>query len=411
MVEFDPLREASELRSQLASEKRRLAFLFGAGTSQAVGLPGIVTLTSSVAAALGEDERSAYLHLLSLDPSGTLETVLNRLRLCRELVGADASRTIDGLNGQQASQLERHICDAVYGLVSIEPPHGRLPHFVFAHWVKSLDRTFPLEIFTTNYDLLIERGLESAETPYFDGFVGSVEPFFLITAVDSAAATLGFPPVPRNWLRLWKLHGSLNWHSRRDSLTGVNRIVRSAPLAAPADELIIYPSHQKYADSRRLPFLAYQDRLRHLVTSGETLLIVAGYSFSDQHLNEILYQGLRSNSRLAVTALIYEPFSAPHIRDNLLTPTLGIRNLTIYAPDAARIGGRDGQWKSPSATLPTNLSEWPFWNDDTKTFRLGDFRAFVEFLKTFMGVRTPDLSPVANTPTAAPAATPEASPT
>lgn len=47
-TEFDPLREANELRSQLASEKRRLAFLFGAGTSQSVGLDGLAGLTKAV---------------------------------------------------------------------------------------------------------------------------------------------------------------------------------------------------------------------------------------------------------------------------------------------------------------------------------------------------------------------------
>lgn len=173
---------------------------------------------------------------------------------------------------------------------------------------------------------------------------------FLITAVDSAATTLGFPPVPRNWLRLWKLHGLVNWRSPRDPLTGVNRIVRAnASAPAPDQELIIYPSHQKYADSRRLPFLAYHDRLRHLVTSGEALLVVVGYSFSDQHLNEVIYQGLRSNSRLAVTALLFDAIASENIQQNLMGPTLGVRNLTVYAPDGASIGGR--LCRAPGETL------------------------------------------------------------
>ena len=391
-TEFDPLREANELRSQLASEKRRLAFLFGAGTSQSVGLDGLAGLTIAVGKDLKPDERKVYEGVLKLDNPGTLETVLNRLRLCRELVGVDETRTIDGITGKQAIVLERLICASVQQRVGIEPPGGVTPHFIFGHWVKSLDRSFPVEIFTTNYDLLLERGMESAETPYFDGFVGSVEPFFLITAVDSAATTLGFPPVPRNWLRLWKLHGSLNWRSRRDQLTGVVRIVRAnASAPVPDEELIIYPSHQKYADSRRLPFLAYHDRLRHLVTSGEALLVIVGYSFSDQHLNEVIFQGLRSNSRLAVTVLLFNTIASEDIQRNLLNPTLGVRNLTVYAPDGASIGGRQGLWKEPKEALPASLTAWPFWDDPTKRFTMGDFRNFVEFLRIFMGVRTPDL--------------------
>jgi len=396
-TEFDPLREANELRGQLASEKRRLAFLFGAGTSQAVGLEGLLGLTKAVREDLGDAKnRKVYDAFLKLDAPGNLETVLSRIRLCRELVGVDSSRQIDGISGDDAAAIERLICHSVQKRVGIEPPGGFAPHFIFAHWVKTLDRSFPVEVFTTNYDLLFERGLESAEAPYFDGFVGTVEPFFLITGVDSAAAVLGYPPVPRNWLRLWKLHGSLNWRSKRDALTGISRIVRATASApAPDEELIIYPSHQKYADSRRLPFLAYHDRLRHFVTSGEGLLVIAGYSFSDQHLNEIIYQGLRSNSRLAVTALLFDSISTDTIERNLLKPTLGARNLTIYASDDASVGSREGVWKEPKEAPPPPAADWPFWDSQAKVFTLGDFRRFVEFLRVFMGVRTPEVVPPA----------------
>ena len=389
-IEFDPLREASELRSQLASEKRRLAFLFGAGTSQAVGLEGLPALTKGVALDLKADDKILFDRLLKLDAEGNLETILNRLRLCRELVGTDDKREIDGVTGAQALHIDREICQIVNKRIGIEPPGGMGPHFIFAHWLKSTDRTFPVEIFTTNYDLLIERALESAETPHFDGFVGTVEPFFAITSVDAAASALGYPPVPRNWVRLWKLHGSLNWRSHKDTLTGASRIVRGLSPTS-GSELMIYPSHQKYADSRRLPFLAYQDRLRSLVTSGEGLLIVVGYSFSDQHINEILFQGLRSNSRLAVTVLLFDKLFSAAIKPRLLGPTLGIRNLTIYAPDGASIGGRPGKWVQPKESAPSEIGEWPFWNQKASEFTLGDFKAFAEFLQLFMGVRTPDL--------------------
>lgn len=83
-TEFNPLREANELRSQLASEKRRLAFMFGAGTSQSVGLDGLVGLTTAVESDLKGEDCAAYQRVLKLDDPGNLQTVLNRLRLCRE---------------------------------------------------------------------------------------------------------------------------------------------------------------------------------------------------------------------------------------------------------------------------------------------------------------------------------------
>jgi hypothetical protein len=48
MATFDPYLAAVEIRDQLASEKRKLGFFFGAGASMAVGIPGIAALTDEV---------------------------------------------------------------------------------------------------------------------------------------------------------------------------------------------------------------------------------------------------------------------------------------------------------------------------------------------------------------------------
>src|SRR5262249_23492817 len=131
----------------------------------------------------------------------------------------------------------------------------------------------------------------------------------------------------------------------------------------------------------------------------------------DQHLNEVIYQGLRSNSRLAVTTLLFDAIASENIKRNLLQPTLGVRNLTVYAPDGASIGGREGVWKEPKEALPPSLPAWPFWDNTGKRFTMGDFRNFVEFLRVFMGVRTPELpvpavpAPEASAATLSPLAT------
>jgi len=120
---------------------------------------------------------------------------------------------------------------------------------------------------------------------------------------------------------------------------------------------------------------------------------------------------LRSNSRLAVTVLLFNTIASDDIQRNLLNPTLGVRNLTVYAPDGASIGGRQGLWKEPKEALPASLTAWPFWDDPTKRFTMGDFRNFVEFLRIFMGVRTPDLPlPATNTVPVEPEVTKSGSP-
>ncbi len=108
---------------------------------------------------------------------------------------------------------------------------------------------------------------------------------------------------------------------------------------------MIFPSREKYADSRRLPFLTYQDRLRKFLSSGEVMLVIAGYSFCDAHLNEIIFQGLRSNSRVAATALVFGTCVDANTGTQLVCPDHVLahgetfRSLTIYGPDKACIGG------------------------------------------------------------------------
>ncbi|MCZ8488372.1 SIR2 family protein [Vibrio lentus] len=41
------------------------------------------------------------------------------------------------------------------------------PYHDLCTWIGSIDRRMPIELFTTNYDLLLEEALEDEEIPYF----------------------------------------------------------------------------------------------------------------------------------------------------------------------------------------------------------------------------------------------------
>lgn len=69
IVNHDPFRAARELRDQLASDERRLGFFFGAGTSMAVGLPGIVQLTTQVEGKLTAPQKEQFIQIRSELPS------------------------------------------------------------------------------------------------------------------------------------------------------------------------------------------------------------------------------------------------------------------------------------------------------------------------------------------------------
>jgi hypothetical protein len=118
---FDPLREAEELREQLGSDKRRLILFFGAGTSQAVGIDSIASLTNNVRSALTDTQRAHYDKILSMRGGSHIEHVLNHVRLCREMIGDSATATAGDFTGSEAAEIDRAICRAIYKRVKIDP--------------------------------------------------------------------------------------------------------------------------------------------------------------------------------------------------------------------------------------------------------------------------------------------------
>jgi len=149
---------------------------------------------------------------------------------------------------------------------------------------------------------------------------------------------------------------------------------------------MIYPSKQKYDESRRLPFLVFQDRLRRFLSNGETLLVIAGYSFGDDHLNEILFQALRANKRLAITALMFGDSKTGNKKrttdEKVLKFGLSNPNFTILGPDKGCIGGVITEWNIND----TELEKLLFWDNTNKNLDLGSFSSFADFLKMNFGV-------------------------
>jgi len=384
---YDPLSVAFEIREQLVSEKRRIAFFFGAGTSMAVGVPGINELTTRVSERIKSPFRESLDRIKSeLPKDADIESILNRIRTYRELIGKSEEIEYSGIKGAKAAKaLDSAICHAICDIIGTKPPKSPDPHYKFAQWLRSLcfNRNYPVELFTTNYDLLFEQAMEKFGIPFFDGFIGSVNPFFLPESVDAEFDGINdISCPPRSWTRLWKIHGSINWYKQNEAEQNEGIITRSSKSKPKQEEeLLIYPTRDKYFQSRKLPFIAFQDRFHKFISSGERLLIVLGYSFSDEHLNEILFQGLRSNPRLAVTAFTYGSLSG-----KLIEYCKIYRNLAIYGPDKASVGGLPAEWNISADKKDENRGL--FWDEGKKRFTLGDFNCFTSFLEEFIGFKS-----------------------
>ncbi len=373
-----PDRELKELRTQLAYTKR-IGFLFGAGTSKALGFPAIHELTIQIEKSLKSPHFDAYQRIKNNHGNNkrsfsSIEPILNQIRLIRQVTGENRTVTFDGIDGQMAVELDREIC---YGIYEILNRHDQNSPFTaaqkFAAWINVHKANFPVEIFTTNYDLVFEKAFESLQIPYFDGFIGSHEAFFYPEAIESGSST---DCPPKSWLRLWKLHGSLNWFWKPGVDGATHRIIRvnqAEKFLNQQQELVIYPSREKYEASRKQPYIAFFDRLKTWLLAGDGLLLVAGYSFSDEHINEILFSGLKLNKKLQLTGFCY----SDDIIDKVVLTGINLSNLALWGPTQALLKGMKIRWME--ASLKDAIFS-QFQDSQTKSLKLGDFNELVKFL-------------------------------
>jgi hypothetical protein len=355
MTEHDPLAFANSLSSKLATRSRHVCALLGAGAARACGLPDVAGLERNVAAGLAGEQAAAFTKLLD---GRDLEQGLSRLRRIHALVeGSD--QTVDGLTGDAAQELDRAICRAIVAELDLAQADVE-PMLRFAAWVARADYHLPLEVFTVNYDLLIETALETLRVPYFDGFVGAFRAPFRTDLVEAV------PTDAESWLpsfmaRLWKLHGSVSWEWEEAEVVRLGRAVEDTQAAA------IYPSDTKYDESRRVPFVVLHDRLRRALHHPETLMIVTGYSWSDNHLNEVIFDAARHRPRSEIIAFAYSA-----IPNALAERAETMPNLQAVTGDEAILGAIRGSWKATSVP-PADV-----WAGNNLALR--DFRQLAAFL-------------------------------
>ncbi len=354
MPEHDPLRFATGLSAKLATRSRHVCALFGAGTSKACGLPDVAELQRRILANLPEAQHTALTGQLN---GRNLEEGLSRLRRISALLTGE--QAIDGLTAAAAAELDRAICRVIISEVDIA--HADLTatrHF--AAWLARANYHSPVEVFTVNYDLLFETALEELQVAYFDGFIGNLRARFQTDLVEAPPGSEQ-DSMPAFFTRLWKLHGSVNWEWDSGQVVRVGQAVREDVAAA------IYPSDTKYEESRRVPFLVLQDRMRRAVHQPETLVIVAGYSFGDAHLNELLFDAAVRRERTEVAVFCYSVIPDLLIERALLTP-----NIQVVGDREAIIGGVRAAWAVPENAIGGIFEDG--------RFLLGDFRRLAQFL-------------------------------
>lgn len=160
-----------------------------------------------------------------------------------------------------------------------------------------------LNIFTTNYDRLIEAGAELAGLHLLDRFLGNLMPIFRSSRLNldmhyNPPGIRGEPRYLEGVARFTKLHGSVDWVEvgkdiRRIGLPFGTKSVDPF-LNAPGMEgagphkLMIYPNAAKDWETSDYPYVELFRDLAAAICRPNSTLVTYGYSFGDEHINRVI---------------------------------------------------------------------------------------------------------------------------
>ena len=394
----DPVRHLKYLRQSLSQDNEAIGFFLSAGCPLSVEMPkgewplipDVAALTKHISNQLKDNAKYKLLTDELLKAGKDPNNIEDILSFLRSLLSVSKGGLVRGLSESDLIDLEKCICSEIVKKIDVHLPGSQTPYHKLCSWIRSIDRKVAVELFTTNYDLLLEQALEDYELPYFDGFVGSRRSFFDLKAVEENL-------IPNHWSRLWKIHGSINWY--QEEVLGEYKVYRSSEVKNDASHLI-YPSHLKYEESRKMPYLALTDQLNRFIRHKSSFLVMSGYSFNDGHLNDAIVNALKANPTAMVLALMHEDYKMIDAEQktvdrypNAYRLAEKQHNLNVWTFDRAIIGTNLGEWKLPanvddedrdilsfiSSTIPEKGAP-----KETRS-KLGDFAVFSEFLKKIIG--------------------------
>lgn len=410
-ITHDPSEYIRGIQQIIVSDKKRIGFLFGAGTSfvkkneHSINIPAVQQMTSNILADLADAKKypalatkyvQVFTDLKAEIPEGkfNVESILSNLEQKSQIIGQGK------LNQLDKNELDKLISDfkslikvmvSVHKKVLSEKKQDAIIYTDFADWIGHASRKYPIEVFTTNYDFLLEIGLEHHNIPYYSGFSGSFQPFFTPETVED----INFLP---HQTKVWKIHGSLGWHHEKET----GKVIRRAP---SDEDILIYPSTLKYNDSQKQPYTSLMDRLNLFLRQDDSILFVCGYSFNDEHINEKIISALKTNTtshvivfyfdKVKVTEKGKEPFFLL-TEDSVISKIAKTNSkISVYGIRSGVIGRKFGNWKlrkEPSKDdtpivnsyfdedAPITDSVWT----GNGNFILPDFCKFVSFLNSMI---------------------------
>lgn len=166
-----------------------------------------------------------------------------------------------------------------------------------------------VNVYTTNYDLLIETAFEKNHIDYVDGFSGKIKPTFstanygMIFSRQTSISSMTSEVVTFN---LYKVHGSLNWKCEGSEIYCCDHVesIKNIEAHLSAEDFdsyysslqIINPTKEKFKQT--VLNANYYDQLRmycNELEKSNTILLAFGFSFADEHILQMTKRSLKGN--------------------------------------------------------------------------------------------------------------------
>lgn len=229
-----------------------------------------------------------------------------------------------------------------------------------------------INIFTTNYDVFLEKSLEEKEFEYNDGFNGKFKPRYSISNFKKSIFKKSLYYENNSEIPIFnilKLHGSLTWNKVDEktvvcdttlklledvknvegSFLDVNNNSKIDELKTKIGDISGYlhvneflekykkimfvnPTKEKFEDT--LMNQMYYDLLRiysNELEKENTILFVMGFSFADEHIRDLTLRVVNSNPTLLIIIFAYSKSSGDAIKEKLDGKTNN-ENIIIFVP-------------------------------------------------------------------------------
>ena len=180
-------------------------------------------------------------------------------------------------------------------------------------------------LFTTNYDMAFDYALDNLGVHYINGFMGVHNRYFRPEVYEydifyPGESVSGKVHRAEKVLRYYKIHGSLSWVSAKPTVSNIYGIeeisLHGGFSPSPEKQLMIYPCVSKKTFTLDLPYSELFRQFAHAINRPQSVLICLGYSFYDEHINDLIFQALSNPS---FTLIIANYIPKPKENNNLQT--------------------------------------------------------------------------------------------